>query len=83
MSRSHFKGPFICPQLLFPSDKKKIVKLFSKNTTILPEYIDYTFNVYNGKNFIKIKVTEPMIGYCFGEFIYTRTQHQFKKKKKK
>lgn len=80
MSRSQFKGPFISPTITL--SKKKKFKLFSKHSIILPEYVDHIFNVYNGKLFILLKVTEPMIGHRFGEFVYTRASYRFKKKKK-
>lgn len=78
MSRSLFKGPLI------PSDlklhKKKPIQLFNKNLMILPEYLNYTFHVYNGKTFSLLTIKEMMIGYKFGEFIPTRARYQYKKK---
>lgn len=78
MSRSKYKGPFFKVNLL---KKKQWVKIYNKNLTILPEYIDYFVNIYNGKNFINIKINEKMIGFKFGEFINTRKKHIYKKKK--
>lgn len=78
MSRSLFKGPLINPLIIL--NKKKQLKLFNKNLTILPEYVDYTFNVYNGKSFILLAIKDNMVGYKFGEFITTRARYQHKKK---
>jgi small subunit ribosomal protein S19 len=79
MSRSHFKGPFISPTIFF--NQKNYLKLFSKHSMILPEYVDRIVNVYNGKIFVRLRITEPMIGRRFGEFVYTRASYRFKKKK--
>ena len=78
MSRSKYKGPFFIVNLL---KKKQWIKIYNKNLTILPEYIDHFVNVYNGKKFINIKISEKMIGFKFGEFINTRKKHIYKKKK--
>lgn len=79
MSRSKYKGPFFKVRLI---RKKQYIKIYNKNLTILPEYINRFVNVYNGKNFINLKINQKMIGYKFGEFIYTRKKHIYKKKKK-
>ncbi len=78
MSRNKNKGPFFKVKLL---KKKEWIQIFNKNLTILPEYINYRINVYNGKTFINLKIDEKMIGYKFGEFINTRKKHIYKKKK--
>ncbi len=80
MSRSKYKGPFFKVNLINKEDNKW-VKIFNKNLVILPEYIDYFVNIYNGKNYVNIKINEKMIGYKFGEFINTRKKHIYKKKK--
>ena len=77
MSRSKHKGPFFKVNLI----KKRQIKIYNKNLTILPEYVDHFVNVYNGKNFVNLKINQKMIGYKFGEFIYTRKKHIYKKKK--
>jgi len=77
MSRSKYKGPFFKVNLL---NEKKWIKIDNKNLTIIPEYINYFVNVYNGKTFINIKINEKMIGFKFGEFINTRKKHIYKKK---
>jgi len=78
MSRSLFKGPLISSDLKL--HKKKQIKLFNKNLMILPEYLNHTFHVYNGKTFSLITIKETMIGYKFGEFLQTRARYQYKKK---
>ena len=80
MSRSTNKGPFFNSNLI--DENKKWIKIFNKNLVILPEYLNYIFSIYNGKTFIKVKITEEMIGYKFGEFINTRKRYIYKKKKK-
>ena len=79
MSRSLFKGPLLADSLNTNTHQK--IQLFNKNLTILPEYLHKTFAIYNGKKFFKIKVKENMIGYRFGEFIFTRSKYSYKKKK--
>jgi ribosomal protein S19 len=49
----------------------------------MPQDIDIIYNIYNGKNFIKLKITKDMLGYKFGEFINTKKKHIYKKLKKK
>lgn len=78
MSRSKYKGPFFKVNLL---NKKKQFKLYNKNLIILPEHIHLFVKIYNGKNFINLKIIKEMIGYKFGEFIYTKKKHIYKKKK--
>lgn len=78
MSRSKNKSPFFKINLF---QEKKKIKIYNKNLTILPEYINYFVNIYNGKTFINIKIKEKMVGFKFGEFINTRKKHIYKKKK--
>ena len=78
MSRSLFKGPLIDSSSNTKTNKK--IKLFNKNLIILPEHLNKTFSVYNGKKFITLNIKENMIGYKFGEFINTRSRYQYKKK---
>jgi small subunit ribosomal protein S19 len=78
MSRSKYKGPFFKVHLI---KNKQYIKIYNKNLTILPEYIDHFINIYNGKNFVNLKINQKMIGYKFGEFINTRKKHIYKKKK--
>lgn len=51
---------------------KKPIRTWARSSTILPEFVNYTFEVHNGKNFIKVYVTEDMIGHKLGEFSPTR-----------
>ena len=79
MSRSLKKGPFIDTPLLEKieamnaANEKKVVKTWSRRSTILPEFIGHTLAVHNGKKFIPVYVTENMVGHKLGEFSPTRT----------
>ncbi len=79
MSRSLKKGPFVDEKLrkkvteMIESGEKKIIKTWSRRSTILPEFIGFTFAVHNGKKFIPVYVTENMVGHKLGEFSPTRT----------
>ncbi len=78
MSRSLSKGPFVAYHLLKKIKKmnsngeKKIIKTWSRASTIIPMMIGHTIAVYNGKRHIPIFVTENIIGYKLGEFALTR-----------
>jgi small subunit ribosomal protein S19 len=77
--RSLKKGPFVDEKLMKKVNKmietgeKKIIKTWSRRSTIVPEFIGYTFAVHNGKKFIPVYVTENMVGHKLGEFSPTRT----------
>lgn len=79
MSRSVWKGPFVDGYLLKKADKaresgrKDVIKIWSRRSTILPQFVGLTFGVYNGRKFIPVLVNEDMIGHKFGEFSPTRT----------
>ena len=79
MARSIRKGPFIDYHLLnkveeaVSSKSKKPIKTWSRRSMILPEMIGHTFDVYNGKKFISVFVSENMVGHRLGEFSPTRT----------
>ncbi len=79
MSRSIKKGPFIDDHLkkkideMNQKNEKKIVKTWSRRSTIIPELIGHTLAVHNGKKFIPIYITENMVGHKLGEFSPTRT----------
>jgi small subunit ribosomal protein S19 len=81
MSRSVKKGPFIDGHLLKKiedankNQSKKVIKTWSRRSTIIPDAIGLTFAVYNGKKFIAVYVSENMVGHKFGEFAPTRTFH--------
>jgi small subunit ribosomal protein S19 len=78
MARSLKKGPFIDESLLkkvkavSKSEKKEVIKTWSRRSTIYPEFIGQTFAVHNGKEFIPVYVTEDMVGHKLGEFVPTR-----------
>jgi small subunit ribosomal protein S19 len=79
VARSVWKGPFIDGYLLAKADKARgsgrneIIKIWSRRSTILPQFVGLTFGVYNGHKFLPVLVTENMIGHKFGEFSPTRT----------
>ena len=79
MARSIKKGPFIDNHLLSKIDNaiqkndKKVIKTWSRRSTILPEAVGLTFAVHNGRKFVPVYVTENMIGHKYGEFAPTRT----------
>ena len=79
MSRSLKKGAYVESSLLKKveamnkSDKKKPIKTWSRKSTIFPEFIGNTFEVHNGKQFIKVFITEDMVGHKLGEFAPTRS----------
>jgi small subunit ribosomal protein S19 len=81
MSRSVKKGPFIDGHLLKKiedankNQSKKVIKTWSRRSTVIPDAIGLTFAVYNGKKFIAVYVSENMVGHKFGEFAPTRTFH--------
>lgn len=79
MARSVSKGPFVDPSLRKKvlrsreSGSNKVIKTWSRRSTIVPDMIGLTFAVHNGKQFIPVYVTEQMIGQKLGEFAPTRT----------
>ena len=79
MSRSVKKGPYVAPELLKrveamnEKNEKKVLKTWSRASTIFPSFVSHTINVYNGKKFIPVYVTEDMVGHKLGEFAPTRT----------
>ena len=78
MSRSIWKGPFVDPSLLKRVEQlkdktnKTPIKTWSRKSTIIPEFIGYSFLIHNGKKFIPIKISEEMVGHKLGEFSPTR-----------
>jgi small subunit ribosomal protein S19 len=78
MSRSIKKGPFYDEFLmkrikkLNQAKKKEIIKTWSRRSTIMPDFIEHTFAVYNGKEHITVYITEDMVGHKLGEFAPTR-----------
>ena len=57
------------------SGRKDIIKIWSRRSTILPQFVGLNFGVYNGQKFIPVLVTEDMVGHKFGEFAPTRTYY--------
>ncbi len=78
MSRSLKKGPYVDPRLLekveelVKSGQKKVIKTWSRSTTITPEFVGHTFAVHNGNKFIPVYIHEGMVGHKLGEFAPTR-----------
>jgi small subunit ribosomal protein S19 len=87
MSRSLKKGPYIDIKLekrvleIGESGKKNVIKTWSRNSMISPDFVGNTIAVHNGKKFIPVYVTENMVGHRLGEFSPTRTYRGHKKKK--
>jgi small subunit ribosomal protein S19 len=79
MARSIYKGPFVDPSLrkkvvrARDAGSSKVIKTWSRRSTIVPDMIGLTFAVHNGKQFVPVYVTEQMIGHKLGEFAPTRT----------
>ncbi|MES2676987.1 MAG: 30S ribosomal protein S19 [Pseudomonadota bacterium] len=79
MPRSSWKLPFVDGYLLKKvkeynsSSKKQIIKIWSRRSTILPQFVGVNFAVHNGKKFVSVLVSEGMVGHKFGEFAPTRT----------
>ena len=78
MARSLKKGPFADKHLLkkveamVNSGNKQVIKTWSRRSVIFPSFVEHTFAVYNGKDFIPVYVTEDMVGHKLGEFVQTR-----------
>ena len=78
MSRSIWKGPYVDPNLIKKVEKmknltnKKPIKTWARKSTIIPEFVGYSFLIHNGKKFIPIKISEDMVGHKLGEFSPTR-----------
>ena len=82
MPRSLKKGPYIDPKLekkVIAMDnvkKKKVIKTWSRRSTISPQFVGHTFAVHNGNKFIPVFISENMVGHKLGEFSPTRTFRQ-------
>ena len=87
MARSTKKGPFIDNHLqkkvdhAIEKNDKKVIKTWSRRSTITPEALGLTFAVHNGRKFVPVYVTENMIGHKYGEFAPTRTFNGHAEKK--
>ena len=79
MARSLKKGPYVDPKLVKKIDKineagkKKVIKTWSRRSTITPDFVGHTFAVHNGNKFIPVFIYENMVGHKLGEFSPTRT----------
>ena len=79
MSRSIKKGPFVETKLykrieaMNEKNEKKVIKTWSRASTIFPEFVGHTIAVYDGRKHIPVYVTEDMVGHKLGEFAQTRT----------
>ncbi len=79
MGRSLKKGPFSDDHLLIKvaalntKNEKKVIRTWSRRSTIIPDFIGHTIAVHNGKKFIPVYITENMVGHKLGEFSPTRT----------
>ncbi len=79
MGRCSKKGPYVDPKLFFKVDRlnqrgaKDAIKTWARRCTIVPEFVGHTFMVHNGKQHIKVFVSEEMVGHKLGEFSPTRT----------
>jgi small subunit ribosomal protein S19 len=80
VARSVWKGPFVDGFVLRKAEKARggrgeIIKIWSRRSTILPQFVGLTFGVYNGQKHVPVNVSEDMVGHKFGEFSPTRTFH--------
>ena len=81
MARSVSKGPFVDGYMLKKAEKARegrsnaVIKIRSRRSTILPQFVGLTFGVYNGQKHVPVIVSEDMIGHKFGEFSPTRTYY--------
>lgn len=79
MGRSVKKGPYVQPKLLArvkamnEASEKKVLKTWSRSSTIFPDFVGHTFAVHDGRKHVPVYVTEDMVGHKLGEFAPTRT----------
>lgn len=79
MSRSVKKGPFVAPELykrveeLNKANEKKVLKTWSRASTIFPSFVGHTIAVHDGRKHVPVYITEDMVGHKLGEFALTRT----------
>ena len=89
MSRSVKKGPYVEPKLLKrieelnEKNEKKVLKTWSRSSTIFPQMVGHTIAVYDGRKHVPVYVTEDMVGHKLGEFVATRTYRGHGKDEKK
>lgn len=78
MARSVWKGPFVDFYVIKKAEevagsaRHKVINIWSRRSTILPQFVGLTFGVYNGQKFIPVQINERMVGHKFGEFSPTR-----------
>jgi small subunit ribosomal protein S19 len=81
MSRSVWKGPFVDGYILKKAEaaresgRKEVIKIWSRRSTILPQFVGLTFGVHNGQKHVPVLVSEDMVGHKFGEFSPSRTYY--------
>ncbi|MFA7284369.1 MAG: 30S ribosomal protein S19 [Candidatus Absconditabacterales bacterium] len=79
MTRSLKKGYYVNAKLLkrvqamFAASEKKVLKVWDRACTVIPDFVGFTFAVHNGKQFVSLFISEEMIGHKLGEFVPTRT----------
>ena len=89
MSRSLKKAPYVEEKLfnriqaMNEKGEKKVIKTWSRSSTIFPEFVGHTIAVHNGKTHVPVYVTEDMVGHKLGEFVATRTYRGHGKDEKK
>ena len=84
MARSVFKGPFVDPSILRKAFGKesssRLWRIYSRRSTIIPEFVGQEVEVHNGHRFVKFRITEQMVNHKFGEFAVTRKRANHSKK---
>ena len=81
MARSVWKGPFVDGYLLKKAEKaqaserREVIKTWSRSSTILPQFVGLNFQVHNGNKFVPVLINEEMVGHKLGEFAPTRTYY--------
>ena len=89
MSRSIKKGPFVDAKLLKSvealndANEKKVIKTWSRSSTIFPQFVGHTIAVHDGRKHVPVYITEDMVGHKLGEFVATRTYRGHGKDEKK
>jgi len=79
MTRSVWKGPFVDGYILKKAEasresgRKEVIKIWSRRSTILPQFVGLTFGVHNGRKHIPVLISEDMVGHKFGEFSPSRS----------
>ena len=81
MSRSVWKGPFVDGYILKKAEeaqasgRKQVIRIWSRRSTIMPQFVGLSFQVHNGQKFVPVTVSEDMVGHKLGEFAPTRTYY--------